>query len=286
MAYDLNWGSVSLAMHMTDAALSDLKGKTISLSGNVARSSVTAPAFASFSAAFDGTGDYLSTTSSLSDFVFGTGDFTLELWVKTSTTGKMLLDFYASGYNGWQLLVSGGFLQFYVTTAVKTGAVSVTTGAWVHIAVVRSSGNLMFFINGTQDGTPTAFSTNLSNKTSAFGIGAQVASRNASYDFNGYMSDVRITKGVALYTSNFTVPNAAFLGGPSISGTVRDASNAPVAATVRAYRRDTGELAAATVSDGGTGGYSLTTQDASLHTVVRLVSTADNAQIFDNVTPG
>ena len=287
MAGDSYWSQTVLAMHMDDTGLTDSKGKTISLVGNVARSAASyAPLTGNaYSALFDGTGDYLTTASSLSDFVFGTGDFTVEMWVKTSVDGKALADFYTNGQNGWQLLLSGGALQFYVTSAVKTGSISVIDDVWHHLALVLSGGNLMFFIDGVQDGSPTALATNLSYQTTALSIGAQVASRNSAYDFNGYIDEVRITKA-ARYTANFTRPSVPFVtSGPTISGTVKDSSGNPTASIVRVYRRDTGALVTEVTSDGTTGAYSAAAFDGNAHYIVRLVSATENAQIFDNVTP-
>lgn len=281
---DSNWGSTVLAMHMDDTTLSDLKGKVFSATGGVVRSSSgVSPFSAGYSAYFPSAGSYLNTTSSLSDFVFGTGDFTIELFVKTTASNRVLLDFYTGAQNGWQLLItSSGYLQLYVTSVIKTGSIAVNTGGWVHVAIVRASGSLTFFINGVADGSATSFSTNLSYVTSSFSIGAQVASRNAAYDFLGNICDLRITKGIA---RTISLPTAPFSIGPVISGIVKGVSGFPEAATVRVYRRDTGALVSQVTSDAVTGAYTAPAYDTSAHTVVRLVSTSDNAQIFDNVLP-
>ena len=167
--------------------------------------------FGGSSGYFDGTGDYLSIPDS-NLFVFGTNDFTIECWIKTSTANKVILDRYAAGIpTNWQIYItSSGYLQWYTNTAKKTGSIVVTDGNWHHIAVVKSNNILNFYIDGVVDGTGLSDTTNYSTLVTYLGIGAQINSRNASYDFNGYIDSVRITKGIARYTGNFTVPTQAF----------------------------------------------------------------------------
>ena len=78
----------------------------------------------------------------------------------------------------------------------------ITTGSWIHFAFVRTSGVFKTFFNGIQD--ISVANTTAYNGTYLF-IGAW---RYSSYDnsLNGYLDDVRITKGYARYTSNFTPP--------------------------------------------------------------------------------
>ena len=86
------------------------------------------------------------------------------------------------------------------TTNVVTGSVTLST--WNHVAVVRSSGTMTMYINGTS----TSSSANSTNYTVAFRL------IGASFDplaFNGYIDDLRITTGYARYTANFTSPTAA-----------------------------------------------------------------------------
>ena len=113
-----------------------------------------------------------------------------------------------TGSTAWQIFVhASGYLQWYVSSAIKSGAIPVNTGSWLHVAICRASSSLMFFVNGVMDGTATTDSTNYSTTQSVLSVAAQVNNRNATYDFGGYIDDLRITKGTARYTTNF-IPNS------------------------------------------------------------------------------
>lgn len=204
------YDNVVLNMHMngpnTSTAFVDEKGKVITVAGN-AQLSTAQSKFGGSSALFDGTGDYL-TVPGTSDFVFGTGDFTIEFWINTTDNNFVPLDFWVTGSTAWQIFVhASGYLQWYVSSAIKSGAIPVNTGSWLHVAICRASSSLMFFVNGVMDGTATTDSTNYSTTQSVLSVAAQVNNRNATYDFGGYIDDLRITKGTARYTTNF-IPNS------------------------------------------------------------------------------
>jgi hypothetical protein len=94
------------------------------------------------------------------------------------------------------------------TVIEKTITPPIPTGAWSHIAAVRSSGVLKLFLDGTQVGSDSSFTTNITrNNSYGLSIGAYTLSNGSSSDyFNGYLDDLRITKGVARYPTNFSVP--------------------------------------------------------------------------------
>ena len=213
-------GYVSLLLHADGANGSttftdnSYNPKVITVAGN-AQISTAQSKFGGASAYFDGTGDYLSIPTD-AGFQFSTGDFTIEMWVKTATaTTDVLLDYYTAAQPGWQLAITGGVLQWYTTAVIKTGAIAVNTDAWVHIAIVRSAGYLNFYIDGVADGAAVAHTTNLNYATSILGIGGQVATRSATYDYAGYIDDLRIIKGLALYTADFSPPTAELTAEPS-----------------------------------------------------------------------
>lgn len=182
--------------------------KAIAASGN-AKVSAAQSKWGGASLVLDGSGDYLSAPAH-ADFVFGVGDFTVELWINTTTAAeKVLVDQFESGNaNSWQLSVENGRLLWYSGGYVLTGAAAVNNGAWHHVAAVRSAGTLRFFVDGVLDGSVALgrnFNTNL-----VLGIGAQVGARNSAYDFPGYIDELRITKGVGRYTANFAPPTGPF----------------------------------------------------------------------------
>ena len=90
------------------------------------------------------------------------------------------------------------------TQVDSVSAVSLNT--WTHIAFVRSSSTMNIYINGILD-TSASMSDNLSNAT-GFAIGRDYYNLSQEY-YTGYLQDLRITKGYARYTSNFTPPSAA-----------------------------------------------------------------------------
>jgi hypothetical protein len=86
------------------------------------------------------------------------------------------------------------------------GSSALTTNAWTYYAWSLNSNTLRGFINGTQ-AFSTAFSNNLTNVSLAPCWGqSREFSSSSNYIFNGYMQDVRVTKGVGRYTANFTPP--------------------------------------------------------------------------------
>ncbi len=89
-------------------------------------------------------------------------------------------------------------------TSISSGFTSSTFKAtnWTHVAISRSSGVTKFFVNGTQTNS-VADTSNYATSTLALGA------RYTGSDFlNAYVSDLRLVKGTALYTSSFTPPTA------------------------------------------------------------------------------
>ena len=205
---------VALLLHMDGADGSTIftdssaVPKTVAASGGAVVSTAQSK-WGGASLVLNGRGDYLSAPAH-ADFVFGVGDFTVELLINTTTAAeKVLVDqFVVETANSWQWAVESGRLSWYSGGYVLTGAVAVNDGAWHHVAAARSAGTLRFFVDGVLDGSVALgrnFNTNL-----VLGIGAQVGARNSAYDFPGYIDDLRITKGVGRYTANFAPPTGPF----------------------------------------------------------------------------
>lgn len=218
---DPHFDKVSLLLHMDGTnggktfVDSSLAQKTVSAAGGAAISTAKSK-WGGASLLLDGSDDYLSAPVH-DDFVFGTGDFTVELWINTTTTAeKVLVDQYnGASTDTWQFSIKNGTLRWYSSGGYAlVGSIPANTGAWHHVAATRSAGTLRLFVNGALDGT-VALSTNYTPKL-VLGIGAQVASRNNYYDFPGNIDDLRITKGVARYTASFSPPSARFPDVPSL----------------------------------------------------------------------
>ena len=162
---------------------------------------------------FDGTGDYLSVADSLA-FQMGTGDFTLEVWVNPSALSASDARIWSyQGVGGTVLnlyiLASGSGSQFAAairshgnTGYTQTNGTTVAkVGTWYHVAFSRSSGTTKLFVNGIQEGsTQTSQTQNIQNATPSIG---GYSTGNSEY-FSGYISNLRIVKGTAVYTTTFT----------------------------------------------------------------------------------
>jgi hypothetical protein len=158
---------------------------------------------------FDGTGDWLTALDS-PGLQLGSGNFTIEGWVYLSATGVAYgLISKGTASTGWSVNVtSGNKLQFSYTSSNLTGATSLSATTWYYFAVVRSgtaTGNLKVYLNGTADATSGGAVTDNFNQTSTFYTGADRIGGSA---LNGYLQDIRLTKGYARTVT--TTPTAAF----------------------------------------------------------------------------
>lgn len=235
------------------------------------------------SAYFDGTGDYLRIPY-LSSLDLGSGDFTIEAWIKVTAyrtytahiCGTLTSGTVDGGTNtaGWQfgvtsaglLILAWGNNGSKVTIVSSSNAVG--TGSWVHVAAVRSGTTVKLYINGTEDGSAT-FSTNITVSKWYFYVGSYNLSTSpfeAGVSWYGYLQDIRLKKGESVYTSGFTPPGKMI--GYSLSGTVLDANGDPAARTVSAHCRQGPKQTAVTTSDGDTGAYSFTELVETEHFIV------------------
>jgi len=165
------------------------------------------------SLAFDGTGDYLTSNAQTNLNAFGTGDFTVELWVyfNVVNTQQVVLDFRSSpGDTGGSLyLASNGSIRWYVQGSDRITGGTLSASTWTHIAVSRSGTSTKLFIDGTQSGSTFTDTFNYVCPSGRPYLGA-LSDGTGTFYYNGYMDDIRITKGYARYTANFTAPTAAF----------------------------------------------------------------------------
>jgi len=215
---DPDFDSVSLLLHgdgnngSTTFIDSSSNSHTVTPVGD-AQISTAQSKFGGASMYFDGTGDYLTLTNDAS-FVFGTGDFTVEMWVyHTSEDSQKLY------YDGRPSSTTGAYVALYKTPENKlalfvdaanriVGTTSILQNAWYHIAVCRQGSSTKLFLNGTQEGSTFTDTTNYLNGASRPIIGADGFNPSANTQMQGYIDDLRVTKGVARYTSNFTPPTA------------------------------------------------------------------------------
>jgi hypothetical protein len=155
---------------------------------------------------FDGTGDYLSLADN-ADFAFGTGDFTAECFIYPTANAsyQAIIDCRdaTTQATGWILgvdvndniyIYNDGFL-------LQSGSGITPENRWFHVAYVRNSGVHALYV----DGKSVATSSSSYNYTvDSCKIGGQYGGGSEFWD--GFISNVRLVKGTALYTTNFTPP--------------------------------------------------------------------------------
>lgn len=215
-ATDPQWTLVSALLHFDGAnastTITDQKGHTFS-AFNGAALSTSEKKFGSASLLLNGSSNYVSSATS-TDWEFGSGDFTLEGWIRPAATVTARQEICSRfSVSGWGMQISDtGFLRAFVVNStsgsviVGPGATTVAAGAWHHVALCRSGTTLRLFLDGVVEATASISGTIEVNSSALF-IGADGGTQRY---FNGNFDDFRITKGYARYTANFTPPNAAF----------------------------------------------------------------------------
>ena len=152
--------------------------------------------------------------SSSDGFNMGTGDFTLEAWFYFTSFANSFAMFDQWNSSGstrnqlWHSTNNDGKLHWYYagTSNFTSADPAVSTGAWTHIALVRHSGTLKMYINGTAESN-TATHTGQFGRSHTMYFGDQHGGGGGAPQY--YMDDLRITKGLARYTSNFTPSTSA-----------------------------------------------------------------------------
>lgn len=175
------------------------------------------------------------------DFQFGYDNFTIEFWAMltsfTATSQSILHLRTNDGFGPWVInynQTAGKMCFFLSNSGVSAWAATLTTdfaptlGTWFHAAVVRNGNTITFYIDGVSRGSVT-FTDSVAYSTShaqyhCLTIGA--SSSNTEY-LSGYLQDIRITKGIARYTSTFTppsqIPAVTPVGAPLITDDVNGA---------------------------------------------------------------
>ena len=147
------------------------------------------------------------------EFTVGSGDFTIECWVNVSAlvtyasifsyrpknTNGLYLDVHYN--NGWGLYVNTSYV---ISGGVASGTSTLNT--WAHLALCKSGSSTKLFIDGAQVGSTYSDSNTYLAATEGIALGALGYNRNALEPLTGHISNFRIIKGEALYTSAFTVP--------------------------------------------------------------------------------
>jgi len=206
LARDAN---TSLLLNFTNAGIYDATSKNDLETVGDARISTAQSRWGGSSMAFDGSGDYLTVPNGANNFVFGsTANYTFECWVyiNSYTNYGCIFDTRNASVNLTAVLIrqnaSAGTILVGRSSTV-TSSSQIPTGQWVHLAVVRNSGTLTIYFNGSAVGSG-------SNSDNCTDTNCFIGGAIDGYYLNGYLQDLRVTKGIARYTANFTAPTAAF----------------------------------------------------------------------------
>jgi hypothetical protein len=202
---------------------SSTNNHTVTTTGDAVSGTFSPYRHGGYSMYFNGIFDQLNIASHES-LGFGTGDFTIEFWTQwggtfSSASGGAMVDLRSAVDASATVIylstaVTGGKITFYdgpANTEISTGIA--ITKEWTHIALARESGVWRIFINGTLRASRTS-STNLGS-SQPIRIGQGINGWTTAYD--GHISDLRIVKGTAIYTSNFTPPNERLESVPNTS---------------------------------------------------------------------
>ncbi|MGI9159852.1 MAG: LamG domain-containing protein [Saprospiraceae bacterium] len=184
---------------------------TITRVGNT-QTSTAQLKFGSAAALFDGTGDYLTLDGS-ADFAFGTGDFTIDFWFRPAAVGaaRTLYDSRPTSTEGLypRIYVNASNKVSYHTNSADriTGTTTIALNTWYHVVVSRAAGVTRLFVNGTQEGASYTDANTYLNGASRPIVGA-AGTNVANENYNGYMDELEVSKGVARWVANFTPATA------------------------------------------------------------------------------
>jgi hypothetical protein len=209
----------TMLLNMNNAGILDnAMMNDLETAGN-AQISTSVKKYGTGSLAFDGTGDYLTAPSNPA-YNLGSGDFTIEFWVYPNTISIPNPDNESwlvartnySANTGWSVFQANQQIRFRVGNTggtIATGNV-ITATTWQHIAVVRSGSTVSIYVNGTSQASGTNASFTDASTVLVVGGITSTTGWNGDKPLNGYIDDLRITKGYARYTANFTPPTTAF----------------------------------------------------------------------------
>lgn len=222
---DVYWANTKLLL--PGQSFTDASSNNTTVTATNAVISSTQSKWGGSSVYFDGSGDWVNTEAT-SALEFGSGNFTIETWIYPTDTARRSIYHGSSGAD-WSIGIdiTGQKIGIWASSngtnwnlinadpgGNGVGTITVPTNAWSHIAFVRNGTTWQSYVNGVRDRNLTGISGSIVDRSSyAKSIGKWWFTSDSGLlptVFNGYMNDFRITKGVARYTSNFSVPTEAF----------------------------------------------------------------------------
>jgi len=210
----------------TTTSDSSNRNGTVSFTGSTSISTAQSK-FGGSSMYFDGAGDYLRIIDTYWNSALSSGDFTMECWARwdtdqhsvllsnrgnsgSNTNNGFVLNRNNSGTSSGQIFMywyQGGWNYLNSTQGTRT---TITENVWYHVAVTRSGSTWKLFLNGTAEDTITNSNSMTNGVNGSLDIGILQYSPTY-YPMAGWIDDLRVTVGVARYTSNFTPPTTAHL---------------------------------------------------------------------------
>jgi hypothetical protein len=176
---------------------------------------------------FNGTSAYLTVPTGTA-FQFGTSNFTIEAWVyniATSANYPCVFDNRSADISTTTGILLNqtptGYINIYYGGVNTTSGTLLAVNAWSHVCIVRNGSTLTLYQNGISVATQTGISGNLTDGRARIGLMA-----SGSGFWNGYISNLRVVNGTAVYTANFAVPSAPLT---AITNTVLLTCQGPVA---------------------------------------------------------
>lgn len=216
---DPYWENVSLLLHangdngsttFTDSSKYGIATTVLGFSLNT-----TTKKFGTASGNNSAASGYVKTAANAA-YTMGTGDYTVEGWFYFTSLAAdaILFDFrlISTGLGGEAFAVSSAGVLYRYDTAVRTfGSPTLVINTWYHIAIVRRAGNIYAYVNGTQAGASQASTLNYT--ADVFMIGGATYSTQGAVPLKGYFDEIRLTKGIGRYTTNFFTPSREFKEG-------------------------------------------------------------------------
>jgi hypothetical protein len=191
--------------------------RTVTRSSSGVFISTSQSVFGGASVLFDVIVSYLDVIGTNADLALGSGDFTIDFWIRPDTFsgGCFLFDYFpagaaVSGKLGISLTPAGRIGVFLSPTETITSSNTLSINTQYHIAVVRYAGTLSLYIDGIERASaPNSVDyTATENRPRIGKTGANDTGLTSQY--GGYMDELRIVIGTAVWTTNFTPPVAPY----------------------------------------------------------------------------
>ena len=191
-------------------------GHTVTANGD-AQVDTAQSKFGGASGLFDGNSDNLTIPDS-DDWSLGSADFTLDWWIRFNAAihNANYIGQIADGNNRWGCAYNSNvFYAMYIVDSATAKADynkawSPSTNTWYHIAVVRSGDDILWFVDGVEQNPTATVSLPAGYSLPNLGSVAHIGGYSNDGFFNGWMDEVRVSKGIARWTSNFTPPTASY----------------------------------------------------------------------------